>query len=297
MRYADTESAGGDAKNRLVDRTIHLEKGDYVVHYVTDDSHSYDDWNAAAPVRRPALGHHAARRRRARSIEAAVAEYAEKADPSVIAQIVRVRDDESPRKTFKLDRETQVRIYALGEGSGRSLADYGWIEDAQDRQDGLGDDLSNHRTRRRRGQEPPVRRRHHAPRRRVLAPLRDRRLAFLRLLERESARRSRHVGDHRLSREVRRRCRHNRRHAGVDPLAHPALRTGRCGVLVPHRAQHGAAAVCPDQLRHDSADHPDDDRQRVVPGPRPRPARRAALRSHARGLRRLLRRPAAGSSS
>ena len=49
MKYAETESAGGDAKNRLVDRVIRLEKGDYVVHYVSDDSHSYDSWNAHAP--------------------------------------------------------------------------------------------------------------------------------------------------------------------------------------------------------------------------------------------------------
>ena len=49
MRYADTEHAGGDRKNRLVDRAIRLEKGDYVLHYASDDSHSYGDWNAAAP--------------------------------------------------------------------------------------------------------------------------------------------------------------------------------------------------------------------------------------------------------
>jgi hypothetical protein len=55
----------------------------------------------------------------------------EKADPSIVAQLVRLRDDESPRKTFRLDRETHVRIYALGEGTGRPLADYGWIEDAK----------------------------------------------------------------------------------------------------------------------------------------------------------------------
>jgi hypothetical protein len=48
MRYADTQHAGGDPKNRLVDRVIHLDKGDYVVHYVSDDSHAYHDWNAAA---------------------------------------------------------------------------------------------------------------------------------------------------------------------------------------------------------------------------------------------------------
>ena len=130
MRHADTESAGGDAKNRLVDKVIHLEKGDYVVHYVSDDSHAYGEWNAAAPYD----GQHwgitllVARGPAERS---AATEYAEKADPSIVAQIVRVRDDENPRKSFKLDRESPVRIYALGEGSGRNLADYGWIEDAK----------------------------------------------------------------------------------------------------------------------------------------------------------------------
>ena len=130
MRYADTEPAGGDAKNRLVDRTIHLDKGDYIVHYVTDDSHSFDEWNAAAP----SDGQHwgitllAAQGPLDRS---AVGEYAERPDPTVVAQLVRLRDDENLRKAFRLDRETALRIYALGEGTGRSLADYGWIEDAK----------------------------------------------------------------------------------------------------------------------------------------------------------------------
>ena len=49
MRFAETDHAGGDAKNRQVDRTIRLEKGDYVLHYVSDDSHAYHEWNASAP--------------------------------------------------------------------------------------------------------------------------------------------------------------------------------------------------------------------------------------------------------
>ena len=49
MKFAQTEAAGGAEKNRLVDRRIRLEKGDYVLHYVSDDSHAYDRWNAAAP--------------------------------------------------------------------------------------------------------------------------------------------------------------------------------------------------------------------------------------------------------
>lgn len=130
MRYADTEHAGGAAKNRLVDRTIRLEKGDYVVNFISDDSHSYGEWNSSAPRD----GKHwgitllAARGAAERS---AFAEYAEKPDTSVVAQLVRVRDDAAPRAKFVLDRETRVRVYALGESSGRSLADYGWIEDAK----------------------------------------------------------------------------------------------------------------------------------------------------------------------
>jgi len=130
MRYAETENAGGDAKNRLVDKSIHLDKGDYVVHYVTDDSHSADGFNAAAPPdgKRWGITLLAASGTLDRGV---VTETAERSDPSIIAQLVGVRDDESPKKRFTLDREAQVRIYALGEGSGRSLVDYGWIEDAK----------------------------------------------------------------------------------------------------------------------------------------------------------------------
>jgi len=129
MSYGDTEHAGGDAKNRLFDRTIHLDKGDYILHYISDGSHSYSEWNASAP---PDADHWGITVLASGTMDrAAIAEYSEKADPSVLAQIVRARDDENARKRFVLDRETQVRIYALGEASGRTMVDYGWIEDAK----------------------------------------------------------------------------------------------------------------------------------------------------------------------
>jgi hypothetical protein len=49
MTYRKTQHAGGARKNRLFSGTIVLEKGEYDVHYVTDDSHSYMDWNATPP--------------------------------------------------------------------------------------------------------------------------------------------------------------------------------------------------------------------------------------------------------
>jgi hypothetical protein len=130
MRYADTEHAGGDAKNRLVDRTVHLDKGSYIVHYVTDDSHAAGEWNASAPFD----GRHwgitllaASGTLDRRAVEA----YAERNDVNVIAQVTGVRNHDAPRKRFVLDRQTELRIYALGESSGGQMADYGWIEDAK----------------------------------------------------------------------------------------------------------------------------------------------------------------------
>ncbi|MCZ6917146.1 MAG: hypothetical protein O7I93_10245 [Gemmatimonadetes bacterium] len=49
MTYRQTEHAGGAQKNRLFDGVIRLEAGVYHLVYRTDDSHSFDDWNSAAP--------------------------------------------------------------------------------------------------------------------------------------------------------------------------------------------------------------------------------------------------------
>lgn len=49
MTYRKTEHAGGASKNRMVNQTILLDKGEYILHYVTDDSHAFGSWNAAAP--------------------------------------------------------------------------------------------------------------------------------------------------------------------------------------------------------------------------------------------------------
>ena len=41
--------AGGDAKNRYARRTMTLPPGRYVLHFQTDDSHSFMKWNAKPP--------------------------------------------------------------------------------------------------------------------------------------------------------------------------------------------------------------------------------------------------------
>ncbi len=47
--YGQTLYAGGAAKNRILIGQLNLQKGSYSLHYRTDDSHAYDQWNEAEP--------------------------------------------------------------------------------------------------------------------------------------------------------------------------------------------------------------------------------------------------------
>jgi hypothetical protein len=130
MRYEDTDAAGGDPKNRLLDTVLRLDKGSYVVHYVSDGSHSYREWNASAP----SDGEHWGVTVLAATgslDKAAVAPHEPRADPSLIAEAVQVRDEDRVQRRFSLDSETLIRIVALGEGSDDSMYDHGWIEDVR----------------------------------------------------------------------------------------------------------------------------------------------------------------------
>src|SRR6185436_6658189 len=91
---------------------------------------SAEDWNASAPPdgRRWGITLLAAR---GTLDPAIVGRYDDKGDPAVLAQLTEVRDDDQVRKRFTLDRESDVRIYAVGEGTGGDMDDYGWLEDAK----------------------------------------------------------------------------------------------------------------------------------------------------------------------
>jgi len=129
MKYFDTQNAGGAQKNRMVDKIVHLDKGSYLAYYVSDGSHNYGDWNAAQPYDPDHWGITiiGADDKFAASD---IAPYDEESGKSVVARIVRVGDDERKRKSFTLAKDTEVRIYALGEGRDDEMYDYGWIEDA-----------------------------------------------------------------------------------------------------------------------------------------------------------------------
>lgn len=49
MTFERTEHAGGHHKNRIHQGLVPLEAGSYVLHFVTDDSHAYGDWNSREP--------------------------------------------------------------------------------------------------------------------------------------------------------------------------------------------------------------------------------------------------------
>jgi len=130
MRYADTEPAGGADKNRLFHGALRLDAGSYLVYFKTDGSHSTDEWNAAAPAEGQYWGISVfpATRQLDRNAVAPF-ERTRGRNGAVLAELVRLGDDERARTTFRLDRETTVRIYALGEGDG-DMYDYAWLEEA-----------------------------------------------------------------------------------------------------------------------------------------------------------------------
>jgi hypothetical protein len=49
MTWRNTFHAGGARKNRVYDDEIVLDRGRYEVYYITDGSHSFNDWNASRP--------------------------------------------------------------------------------------------------------------------------------------------------------------------------------------------------------------------------------------------------------
>lgn len=129
MDYKRTEHAGGGDKNRLIDETVSFEKGKYLVYYSTDDSHSYRSWNTSSPSDPEHWG----------ITISTVEENVKSGDVSsfdpedqqeAIARLAPMGDWERAKSRFRLEADTRVRIYALGEGDRRDMYDHGFIEDA-----------------------------------------------------------------------------------------------------------------------------------------------------------------------
>lgn len=125
-----SENAGGAQKNRMIDETIKLQPGNYIIYYATDDSHSYPDWNAAAPYDPTKWGITIWPLNNNSRSKAELFSAANYKNKNAIVEIVRVGDNERLRRSFELKDETKLRVYAIGEGFSYDMADYGWIENA-----------------------------------------------------------------------------------------------------------------------------------------------------------------------
>ena len=134
MDHRNTRHAGGADKNRVFRDAVRFEPGEYIVVYGTDDSHSYPEWNASPPLDPlnwgitllpgkdfPAASWHV--------IEAPARQAA-------LVDLTRARDDDALDQSFRLTRETELWIHALGECSrgDDEFADYGWIQKAGSRE-------------------------------------------------------------------------------------------------------------------------------------------------------------------
>ena len=129
MNASRSFHAGGASKNRFVDEVTRLPAGSYIVAYSTDNSHAYGEWNAPPPFDQEHYGITVTGA--GRSFDpSVVAPYVEERDKGVVAQLSRVRNSANLREPFTLEKTTRLRIYALGEGLGRQMYDYGWIENA-----------------------------------------------------------------------------------------------------------------------------------------------------------------------
>lgn len=128
MTYDETEHAGGAEKNRLFDGTLRLAPGNYIVYYRSDGSHSAKEWNAARPpeARYWGVSVFPASGRLDRNTIGPLERGG--GGGGVLAELARMGDNEDARTTFRLDQETTVRIYALGEGSGDDMYDHAWLE-------------------------------------------------------------------------------------------------------------------------------------------------------------------------
>jgi hypothetical protein len=132
MEYRDTEHAGGGHKNRVFDGNITLPAGDFIVYYITDDSHAYKSWNTGPPFDPEAWGITIWLADENANPEV-ITKFAEDKNPSLLVQIIRVEDDEKIKEKFTLDQASRIKIYAVGEGERHKMFDYGWIEDQRGR--------------------------------------------------------------------------------------------------------------------------------------------------------------------
>lgn len=126
----NTEHAGGGDKNRVAREELKLEKGRYVLHYASDDSHSWEYFNNRPPfdpmnwgvTLLPGPGFPTA----------AFKLFDQPGHGEALVDLTRARDDVYLEQAFQLKGETSLFVRCVGEYSdwGDEFADYGTIQNA-----------------------------------------------------------------------------------------------------------------------------------------------------------------------
>ncbi|MBD3401627.1 hypothetical protein GF420_01930 [candidate division GN15 bacterium] len=126
----DVEYAGGGRKNQVFDDEISLPAGEYTLFVVTDDSHSFEEFNVAPPYDPLNWGVTILPGRDFNRGSFARIEVPDRGE--AIIDFTRARDNDYFEQSFKVDRETTLRIYAIGEYAKghRGFVDYGAIQEA-----------------------------------------------------------------------------------------------------------------------------------------------------------------------
>jgi len=134
MEYHETGWAGGADKNRIIDTIIEFKKGDYIVYFVTDGSHSYEEWNRYPPYIPQYWGITIWGSDKDIALEKIIKPFDDEEHQHVIVDLTRVGDNRLKERGFTINKKLTVRIRCLGEYGYRGrFVDYGWIIDADTR--------------------------------------------------------------------------------------------------------------------------------------------------------------------
>lgn len=127
MNHENTDWAGGADKNRRFrDRQV-FPAGNYVAYFVTDDSHTYADWNSSPPYDPEGWG------LQVFAVNPAdrnnVKPYEDSRDEKPIVRLTCIGDNERVSEAFRVDDPAQVRVYCIGEYDrfNDRMVDYGWM--------------------------------------------------------------------------------------------------------------------------------------------------------------------------
>jgi len=129
MEPRQTQHAGGAYKNRMADEILRLKKGEYVVHYRTDDSHAYDRWNSSPPFDGDSWGISLWAKHKDDYASVGLFSVKEIQEKILLEKIVGVTDYQYIEKIVTIEEPLMVKVQAIGEGTkSDGLVDYGWIE-------------------------------------------------------------------------------------------------------------------------------------------------------------------------